>query len=137
MPRFCTARLDDGQPCGYRALPGKPFCSGHSPDNSHLYHRCQYFNRRGFPCRATPLRGQDHCFTHSSRNRRAKDSPVPLEPRTRRQKERARWFILSNLPLSQTTRSQATGNQQLAAVPLYPGAGSPLQKSNYSSLENA
>lgn len=96
MPRFCTALLEDGTSCDYRALPGKPFCSGHSPDNSHLDRCCQYFNRLGHPCSARPIRGQDHCFTHSPRNRRTKASPIPLVPRTRRQKDRARWLIISN-----------------------------------------
>lgn len=126
MPRFCTGLLEDGRRCDYRALPGHPFCSGHSPDNAHLYRRCQYFNQLGAPCGSWPLRGRDYCFTHSPRNRRAKDSPIPLVPRTCRQKQRAKWLVFRPLPQSPTTPLQPTRNQQFATVPLERGRGLPI-----------
>lgn len=86
MSRFCTALLEDGQPCSCRALPGRNFCLGHLPDTSYVFRRCQYFSRKGQPCRGVPIRGQDHCFTHSPRNRRAERPPIPLRPRTQRNK---------------------------------------------------
>lgn len=86
MPRYCTATVGDGQSCDYRALPGKQFCCGHLPDTSYLDGRCAYLNRRGKPCRGWTLRGQDHCFTHSRRNRRATRKPIPIAPRARRSK---------------------------------------------------
>jgi hypothetical protein len=91
MPRFCTG-LVDGYPCGFRARPGLRFCFGHSRTPETPFPRCQYLNRTGNPCRATPIHGQDHCFTHSRRNRRAHCPPTPLVPRTRRQKEAARFL---------------------------------------------
>ena len=80
MPRFCTAPVN-GHPCGCRTRPGHRLCFGHSPDASGPWPRCRFSNRYGQPCRATPLRGQDHCFTHSRRNGRAKQPPIPLDPR--------------------------------------------------------
>lgn len=98
MPRFCTALLEDGQRCVCRALPGKKFCFGHSPDTSNFHSQCQYFSQKGQPCRGVPLRGHDHCFAHSPRNRRAQHSPLPLQPRTRRDKERLKWLVSTPLP---------------------------------------
>jgi hypothetical protein len=86
MPRYCTALLDDGQRCDYRALPGKQFCCGHLTDTSYLDRHCAYLNRRGKPCRGWALRGQDHCFTHSKRNRRATRKPIPIAPHVRPRK---------------------------------------------------
>jgi len=84
MPRFCTA-LESSLPCGRRALPGRPFCAGHDP----IWMppgRCHYYNRFAQPCRSESIRGQDHCFTHSRRNRRARLKPLPLVPRTAHQR---------------------------------------------------
>jgi hypothetical protein len=83
MPRYCTA-IDpgpNGQPerCTCRAQPGQRFCCGHNP-NPTAYGECQYFNRRGERCRAITLRGQDHCFTHSPRNRARTTPPSPSNP---------------------------------------------------------
>ena len=115
MPRFCTA-LDEGQPCTYRALSGQRFCCGHQPQGL-ANHQCEYFNRRGERCRALTMRGQDHCFSHSPRNRRAKSPAVPINPRTRCQKARRNRLIFSNMPLSQMTLQTALQKQQLAGVP--------------------
>lgn len=93
MPRVCTARLDDGRRCDYRALPYGNFCSVHLPEGDIVFRPCRYFNRFGHPCQARAIRGQDHCFSHSPRNRRAKDEAIPLAPRTRRQKDRAKWLL--------------------------------------------
>ncbi|HKO10698.1 MAG TPA: hypothetical protein VJV22_01925, partial [Acidobacteriaceae bacterium] len=85
----------------YRALPGTQFCAGHSPDWD--YRPCLYFNRRGRPCRGSALRGQDHCFSHSKRNRRATRPPIPLVPRTRRRKagrEPASFQAIATVPES-------------------------------------
>jgi hypothetical protein len=105
MSRFCTA-LCEGQPCGRRALPGQPFCCGHQP-HPYTPHQCEYFNQRGQRCRAFTLCGQDHCFAHSPRNRRARRPAVPIVPRTRRPRDQARWFIFSNMPESQKTLLEA------------------------------
>lgn len=105
MPRYCTALLEDGQRCDYRALPGKQFCCGHLPDTSYLYRPCAYFNRRGQPCGGCAMRGQDHCFTHSKRTRRATRKPISLVPRTRRRKaapEPASFQAIATVPQSLT-----------------------------------
>lgn len=96
MSRFCTA-LHEGQPCGYRARPGRAFCYGHDP-RSYEYQPCQYFNRRGQQCRNLALRGQDHCHAHSPRYCRLELGALPVNPRTRRQKERVKWLLISNMP---------------------------------------
>lgn len=101
MPRYCTALLDDGQRCDYRALPGKQFCCGHLTDTSYLDRHCAYRNRRGKPCRGWVLRGQDHCFTHSKRNRHARRKPIPIVPRA----------------LLGKARPQAASFQGIATVP--------------------
>jgi hypothetical protein len=98
MPRFCTA-IVDGQRCPGRTRPGHAFCMSHSED-ADVFRRCQYFNRHGQQCRATPIRGQDHCFTHSRRNHRAKLPAIPIIPRTRRQKALAKWFCFNAMPHS-------------------------------------
>ena len=100
MSRFCTA-LDQGQRCVCRALPGKDLCYGH-----HLallgpptpIRRCAYFSLRGEPCRASAMRGQDHCFVHSPRNQRRKLPATPLQPRTRRQRAYIKALIFSRMP---------------------------------------
>ena len=97
MPRFCTA-LDHGQPCTTRALPGQAFCYGHHP-RRRAWTQCAFFNRKGDRCGCFTMRGQDHCFTHSPRNGRVRHKPIPIVPRTRRQKIEAKWLIFSNLPL--------------------------------------
>ncbi len=97
MSRFCTA-LCEGWPCGYRARPGRNFCCGHDP-HQYDYQQCQYFNQRGQQCRNLALRGQDHCFAHSPRYCRMKGGAIPVTPRTKRQKERAKWLLISNMPL--------------------------------------
>lgn len=84
MPRFCTA-TENSLPCGRRALPGRPFCAGHDPAWT-LSARCQYYNRFAEPCRSDAIRGHDYCFTHSPRNRLARSKPLPLVPRTARQR---------------------------------------------------
>jgi len=104
MPRFCTA-LDQNRPCPCRALPGQLFCYAHHP-HPVIPRQCEYLNRKGHRCRSLALRGQDHCFTHSPRNRRAAHPPIPIVPRTRRQKAQARWLIFSNLPQSGMTLQQ-------------------------------
>ncbi len=98
MPRFCTA-LDAGQPCSCRALPGQAFCCGHHPQPV-VYRQCEYLNRSSQRCRSLSLRGQDHCFTHSPRNRRALRPAIPIVPRTRRQKAQAKWLLFNGLPQS-------------------------------------
>jgi hypothetical protein len=115
MPRFCTA-LNEGQPCTFRALPGQLFCYGHHP-NPIEPRQCAYFNRKGQRCRSITLRGQDCCFTHSPRNRRATSPAIPLVPRTRRQKAQARWLIFSNLPQSKMALLELLPDQELAGVP--------------------
>ena len=104
MPRFCTA-IHEGEPCTVRALPGHRFCYGHHP-NPPAFRQCEYFNRFGRQCRAAALRAHDHCFTHSPRNLRSRREPIPLVPRTRRQKAAARWFTCSNLPQLKTALSE-------------------------------
>lgn len=98
MPRYCTAILDDGRTCVYRARPGKLFCFGHSHEGAEPLRQCHYFNRRGQACRSMAQRGQSHCFTHGPRNKQTKEPPIPLQPRTRRQKSRAMWLLIRNLP---------------------------------------
>lgn len=98
MPRFCTA-LENGWPCPCRALPGRPFCCGHNPLPSPS-RRCVYFTRDGRHCASLAILGQDHCFTHSPRNRRARRPAIPIIPRTRRQRAQAKWFLLNNMPES-------------------------------------
>ena len=78
MPRFCTA-LHQGQPCSRRALPGQLFCYGHHPSPGET-RQCEFYNRKGQRCRSITLRGQNCCFTHSPRNRRAKSPPTPTPP---------------------------------------------------------
>jgi hypothetical protein len=107
MPRFCTALLPDGNPCNFRALPGKALCCGHAHPGESPFRPCHYFNRRGQPCRGWAMRGQDHCFVHSRRNRRAKAPAVPLVPRTRRQRDRAMWLVFRGLPQSSRDLLQA------------------------------
>ena len=46
------------------------------------------------------LRGQNCCFTHSRRNRRAARTAIPIHPRSRRQKAQANWLIFINMPQS-------------------------------------
>ena len=115
MPRFCTA-LHQGLPCTRRALPDQLFCYGHHP-NPVESRRCEFFNRKGQRCRSTTLRGQSHCFTHSPRNRRATQPPVPIVPRTRRQKAQVKWRIFINMPQSKTALLELLSDQALAAVP--------------------
>ncbi len=115
MPRFCTA-LHQGRPCTFRALPGQLFCYGHHPDPVES-RRCEFFNRNGQRCRSTTLRGQNCCFTHSPRNRRAKQPAIPLTPRTRRQKAQAKWLIFINLPQSKMALLELPSDQRLAGVP--------------------
>jgi len=115
MPRFCTAPYEGGR-CSTRALPSQAFCAGHHPTWA-LPPDCRYFNRRGQQCRALALRGQDHCFTHSPRNRRVRRPAIPLVPRTRRQKAQARWFVLSILPQCSTSHPQPIAIQNFAVVP--------------------
>ena len=98
MPRFCTA-LNNGRPCGRRALPGQAFCWGHHPA-PYRQQPCAYFTRNGVPCRKLAMRGQDHCPTHSPRNHRAKHVAVPLIPRTPAQFEQAKALILKSMPQS-------------------------------------
>ncbi|HEX4309073.1 MAG TPA: hypothetical protein VHZ25_03540 [Acidobacteriaceae bacterium] len=100
MPRFCTG-VYDGHPCTYRAMPGRLFCCGHDP-HAFDYQRCAYFNRLGEPCRSLAMRGQDHCFTHSPRNHRARRPAMPLIPRTQRQKAYAKRRIFTYLPHPKT-----------------------------------
>ena len=109
MPRFCTA-IRQGQLCTSRARPGQLFCAGHHP---HTFdpRPCLYYNERGQRCRAIALLGQDHCFAHSPRNRRAKRPAIPLIPRTRRQKEQAKWLVFFNLPHTQTGLPQVLQSQ--------------------------
>ena len=126
MPRMCNARLESGRICGNRGIPGRHFCSAHLPEGRSAFRPCRYFNRFGRPCQGQAIRGQDHCFTHSPRNRHAKAEPIPLVPRTRRQMQRGRWLIISNLALSQTTALQPARTQPVGTVPLYPGAGFPV-----------
>jgi hypothetical protein len=115
MPRFCTA-LHQGQPCTFRALPGQAFCYGHHPDPVES-RQCEFFNRKGQRCRSTTLRGQSCCFTHSLRNRRATHPPIPLVPRTRRQRAQAKWLIFINLPQSKMTLLELQPDQALAGAP--------------------
>ena len=98
MPRFCTA-LDEGQPCTTRALAGQAFCFIHHPAYVEA-RRCAYLTLSGQPCHSFALRGQDHCFNHSPRNRRTKYPPVPLVPGKNAKRARARWFVLSRMPVS-------------------------------------
>ena len=126
MPRVCTALLDEGRRCDNRALPYGNVCSAHLPEGAMHLRPCRYFNRSGHPCRAQAIRGQEHCFTHSPRNRRAKQEPVPLVPRTRRQMQRAKWLIFSNLALCRRTALEAPQNQLPGTVPLYRPVGSPV-----------
>lgn len=109
MPRFCTA-INQGQSCSFRARPGQKFCAGHllGPDS---YGRCAWFNRRGEPCRSIAIRAHDYCFTHSPRNHRLQEPPVPLVPRTRRQRALAKPIVFSNLPQSRRALEQASWNQ--------------------------
>jgi hypothetical protein len=115
MPRFCTA-LHQGRPCTFRALPGQLFCYGHHPNPADS-RQCEFFNRKGHRCRSTTLRGQNCCFTHSPRNRRATHPPTPLAPRTRRQKAQAKWLIFINLPQSKMALLELPSDQRLAGVP--------------------
>ena len=98
MPRFCTA-IHNGCPCPYRARPGVAFCWAHSPQ-PWLYRQCAFFTRSGRRCRSAAMRGHDHCFTHSPRNRRARQPAIPVLPRTRRQTAQARPCAFSDLPQS-------------------------------------
>ena len=107
MPRFCIAMIEytanpalSPQPpvrCGRRTRPGHSFCTGHSPDLYQARRLCQYHNRLGAQCRATPIRGQDHCFAHSPRNRSALHAPLPLAHWPQSAKPRFAAFAFSNL----------------------------------------
>ena len=97
MPRFCTA-LDEGRPCTTRALAGQAFCYGHHPA-AFEYQRCAYLTNEGQQCRALALRGQDHCFNHSPRNRRTQRPAIPLIAGESAKKARAKWFVLSKMPV--------------------------------------
>ena len=105
MPHPCTA-LDNGRPCSRRALAGQSYCWSHRP-RARVYLQCAYFTRFGQRCRCETMRGQDHCFTHSARNRRARLAPIPMVPRTQRQKAQARRFIFSSLRVSESSLLQA------------------------------
>jgi hypothetical protein len=98
MPRFCTA-IDQGQRCPGRTRPGQPFCGGHHP-RTFDPRPCLFFTQQGYPCRATAIRGQEHCAAHSPRNRRAKRPAVPLIPRTRRQRAQVKWILFRGMPQS-------------------------------------
>lgn len=104
MPRFCTA-IDAGRRCPIRTRPGHPFCAGHQPE-PFLPQPCAYRTRAGQPCRCPAMRGQDHCFTHSRRNRRARGPAIPIIPRTRRQKAIDKWLESMGLPQPKTALPQ-------------------------------
>ncbi len=116
MPRFCIAPVEDtASPasslprpvrCGRRTRPGHFLCTRHSPDFHQPLRYCQYFNRLGWQCRATPIRGHDHCFAHSPRNRSSRQAPLPLHRRPRRRKARVAAFAFSNLALPRMTLRQ-------------------------------
>jgi hypothetical protein len=129
MPRFCTSRLPDGSRCTTRALPGKSLCCGHAHPGEWVFRPCGYFNRLGEPCRGWAIRGQDHCFVHSRRNRRAKALAVPLVPRTRRQRARAMWLLFKGLPQSSGRVLQAAPFQGFASVLTDRGEGVPHTRS--------
>ena len=98
MPRFCTA-IEEGRRCPGRARPGQPFCAGHDP---HTFdpRPCLYFNLRRGPCLGIAIRGQDHCFAHSPRNRIAKRSPLPLIPRGRYPSTQTKLPVFNEMPQS-------------------------------------
>lgn len=103
MTGLCTALGNQGF-CLRPTLPGDTLCPDHRL-HPPLYRQCEYYTLPGWRCLGITLRGQDHCFTHSPRNRRTRRKALPVLPRTRRQRAQVKWRVFRGLTESSTPAS--------------------------------